>query len=124
MRRKNPREKILQLTKKSAKNLFCRKPAPRIPKENRKSEGRDSEERENPHWDSPRDSYSKARDSESGIPKTGIPKVMIPKLGIPKMGRFRAPFIQTPLRLASKKQTMPAILKMSRGCRATSPIPL
>ena len=36
---------------------------------------------------------------KSGIPKTGISKAGIPKLGIPKTVRFRAPLVQTPLRL-------------------------
>ena len=45
----------------------------------------------------PETNISKAR-----MPKTGIPKAGIPKLGIPKMGRFRAPLIQTPLRLPLK----------------------
>ena len=62
--------------------------------ENRDSEGRDSERRE-----ARIGTLLEPGIPKLGIPKTGIPKAGIPKLGIPKMGRFRAPLIQTPLRL-------------------------
>ena len=65
---------------------------------------------------------------KAGIPKTGIPKAGIPKLGMPKMGRFRAPLIQTPLRLPLKQDCFQILSNRAQFCncddlrRAKSPI--
>ena len=65
----------------------------------------------------PKPGIPKAGIPKAGIPKTGIPKAGIPKTGIPKMGRFRAPLIQTPLRL-------PLTTVLSHDCRADFGRPL